>query len=253
MNFCLALVAQDATNCYISGNEAYKQGDYSTAIEQYSNSVAAGACDQRLFYNLGNAYFRDGQIGRAILSLERARFLAPRNVDIQNNLDFIRKTRVDVILDSEDRKPVADVYENTPLGVFYKLLGKFTFNEFILAFALMSALGSLSIFFVFILRRRGARAFRVLAVAFWALAIVFLIPYAIKRSSVWETDKAIILSERAELRSEPTRTSQLKYTLKEGMEVALLETRGDYSRAILRNGEDGWLPNPTFERVIPPK
>ncbi len=246
-----SLQAGDATELYSSGNQAYRDGEFTAAIDHYLESIGSGACDSRLYYNLGNAYFRDGQIGKAILSLERARFLAPRDRDVLNNLEFIRKTRVDVILDSEDRRPVADVYENTPIGLFYKLLGKFTFAELVWASAIFTIFGTVALFLVFALKGRIVRFFKVLALILWIFAGLIMIPYSLKRTSAWETKKAIILSERAELRSEPTNSSQLKYTLKEGMEVAVEETRGDFSRVMLRNGEDGWLPNSAFELVIP--
>src|SRR4030095_1931656 len=60
---------------FIEANQEYAQGHFKEAIDQYEAIVRSGQWSANLFYDLGNAYFRTGDLGRAILNYERA--LAP--------------------------------------------------------------------------------------------------------------------------------------------------------------------------------
>ena len=71
---------------FAEANTAYESGDYEMAIATYLDVVDMGVVDEDLYYNLGNAFYKTGQLGPAILYYERARRLAPRNDDINQNL-----------------------------------------------------------------------------------------------------------------------------------------------------------------------
>jgi hypothetical protein len=66
---------------------AYDQGDYAGAAARYEQLLDDGWRAPELFYNLGNAYWRQGDAGRAVLNYRRAQQLAPRDADIRHNLD----------------------------------------------------------------------------------------------------------------------------------------------------------------------
>jgi tetratricopeptide (TPR) repeat protein len=84
------------------GNTAFSAGDYAQAISAYQGILGAGYHSAELYYNLGNAYFRAGQLGRAVLYYTRARQLDPRDEDIQANLAFARRFAVDKIEVTEE-------------------------------------------------------------------------------------------------------------------------------------------------------
>ena len=65
--FFSSVTAQE--ELFDSGNEAYKDGDYNTAIDHYSSLVSQNLVSPQLYYNLGNAYFKNQQLGKAILYL----------------------------------------------------------------------------------------------------------------------------------------------------------------------------------------
>ena len=64
------LLAQD--EIFQRGNQLYQAGDYGAAVEAYEAVLASGFESHELHYNLGNAYFKTGDLGRSILSWERA-------------------------------------------------------------------------------------------------------------------------------------------------------------------------------------
>ena len=75
----LALPAEatELTRAFLDGVHNYKTEDYEAAIVEFSKIVDAGIRNGNLFYNLGNAYLRNGDVGYAMLWYERALKLIP--------------------------------------------------------------------------------------------------------------------------------------------------------------------------------
>ena len=88
----------------LMASNAYRNQDYKKSIELYEELVSQGIKNNRissqLYYNLGNAYFRDNQLGKAILNYERALLLEPGDGDIRHNLRFANNRTVDRIASS---------------------------------------------------------------------------------------------------------------------------------------------------------
>ena len=78
-----------------SANERYSRGEYVEAAQQYESLLAGGFRDAALYYNLGNAYFQQSDLGRATLNYLRAERLSPRDPDIRSNLALARSNTVD--------------------------------------------------------------------------------------------------------------------------------------------------------------
>jgi tetratricopeptide (TPR) repeat protein len=73
-------------------NRLYEEGKYTDAIQAYQALQDQSLTSPALFFNLGNAYFKSGQIGRAIANYRLAQRLAPRDPDIRANLRFARQS-----------------------------------------------------------------------------------------------------------------------------------------------------------------
>ena len=71
-------------------NQEYAAGDFKAAIQGYEELVRSGQDTPNLFYNLGNAYFRQKDFGRAILNYERALALEPHPPEADANLRIAR-------------------------------------------------------------------------------------------------------------------------------------------------------------------
>ena len=79
------------------GNAAYQNGNYQNAISDYEKLVNDGYEGVSLYYNLGNAYYKDGKLGYSILYYEKALKLAPNDDDIQHNLAIANSKTIDKI------------------------------------------------------------------------------------------------------------------------------------------------------------
>lgn len=69
--------------------QAYDESRYEEALQIYQQLLNDGVRAPALHYNLGNTYYRVGEWGAAILHLQKAHLLAPRDPDIRHNLDFV--------------------------------------------------------------------------------------------------------------------------------------------------------------------
>lgn len=93
---CLSLFCLSASAASLAqqADSAYNREAYADAIRLYQESISTDGISSNILYNLGNAYYRDNQLGKAILSYERALTLDPSNKEAATNLNFV-KTRIE--------------------------------------------------------------------------------------------------------------------------------------------------------------
>src|SRR5713101_9236232 len=83
------LMAQPTAQ-FAKANQEYAAGNFKSAIAGYEELVRSGQDTPNVFYNLGNAYFRQNSFGRAILNYERALALEPHHPEADANLRIAR-------------------------------------------------------------------------------------------------------------------------------------------------------------------
>ena len=115
--------AAESPSPFEEANRLYEQGKYPEAIQRYETMIKAGRNSAGVYFNLGNAYFKQGQLGRALLNYRKANQLEPRDPDIQANLRFARE-RVSGSLSIHPQ-------------VWQRALGYFTLNELAAAAAIL--------------------------------------------------------------------------------------------------------------------
>ena len=92
---------EDATKA--EGDSAYIKEDYAAAIQIYEALLKNGEAAD-VYYNLGNSYYKIGEIAKAVLNYERALLLQPGNGDIRANLEVARAKTIDKV------EPVPEVF-----------------------------------------------------------------------------------------------------------------------------------------------
>jgi tetratricopeptide (TPR) repeat protein len=224
------------TQAYNQGNKLYAQKDYAGAIQAYQRALEAGPC-AAVHYNLGNAQFKAGKIGRAILNYRRARYLDPRDPDIAANLNFARSYRVDKMLAAPS--PLAQMLD----AAFHRLSQR---GAAVLApvFFMLAAL-----FLALWIVRRWA----VLAIAASLFASVAL--FGLVTQQVWAGEAAerpaVIVVPEVNALSGPSEEFKQILLVHDGTEVRIREARGDYLLVQVPGGGGGWVPKAAVERVYP--
>ena len=97
----LAVSSIKATPTLIEqADSAYVNDDFGTAAQLYTEAIDSLGSSATLYFNLGNAYYRLGKNGLAIVNYERALRLDPTNKDARENLEFVNSKITDKVGDS---------------------------------------------------------------------------------------------------------------------------------------------------------
>lgn len=233
-------VAQSPEEVFDRGNRAYEEGRYRDAAESYRAVTRYGVTDARLEYNLGNAEFKQGNLGRAILHYLRALRLDPTDRDARGNLELARSLRVDRI---EEPVPAA------PVRWALRLQERVGPDR--------QALAALALFWLVagLVTWCSARPGGWSARAGWALGGL-LIALVVVSASWWTTlqrldnrEQAVVLDAAVEALAGPGDNNATLFTIHEGTTVEIRAVRGNWIQAGLSNGLNGWLPKDSVERV----
>jgi hypothetical protein len=227
-----------------TASRLYEMGQYAQAAQAYQQLADQGFADSALFYNLGNAYFKQGDHGRAILNYRRAQQLAPRDPDIETNLSLARSQTADQFEAAEDTG-------------FLVLLGMSVQERFTLNELAMAALGAwILVVFLLILfasARAGSAWRKGLQYGLVIAAIVLAVGVVALGSSLYAANdqpEGVVVASEVDVTSGPGSQYVTEFTLHSGAEVNLVETRGSWVRLALPGGElEGWVPASAVEAV----
>ena len=223
----------DVAEKFQQANEAYEAGNFASAIEQYEALTTEGQ-STALYYNLGNAYFKNNEVAKAILNYERALKLDPADPDIQYNL----KLSNDRIKDNIERLPELNIsrWWNT----FTLSYGVDTWGWFAIATMAVAAL----LFMIFLLSQiRGLRIF-----AFYtALLLVLFSGFGYYQASQARTmieanTEAIVLSPRVDVKGAPSNSGINVFVIHAGTKVQVMGERDGWVNIRIASGNEGWIP-----------
>jgi tetratricopeptide (TPR) repeat protein len=227
----LALGPRDAYN---QGNRLYAQKDYAHAALAYQEALRAGH-DARVHYNLGNALFKSGQIGEAILNYRRAYALAPRDPDVADNLAFARAYRLDRMAPAPN--PLAHALDRA-----FRWLSR---REAALWGAVLATLAALALALWIVWRWA---ALGVAAALLGALAA-----YCLVTERVWAAEAAaapaVVVVPEVSAASGPSEEFKQIVLLHDGTEVRIREARADYYLVQIPGGVGGWIRKGSVERI----
>ncbi len=224
------------------GNQAYQEGDYRAAIEAYEAVQDGGFNGPGLEYNLGNAYFKAGELGRAILHWERTLELAPDDADAQANLELARSLTADVV------EPMPTFWLTSALSWWLRAFPRAWLTT-IVAIA-WAGLGASLV--VRLLTDGGA----VRSVSAWSMAVaaallvVFGSTLAAREVGLADPDRAIVMAEVVAVRSAPAQDENLTlFEIHEGTHVRLDQRTGEWAEVVLDDGKVGWVPLSSLEII----
>lgn len=226
---------------YNRGNRLYEEGDYAEATKVYGELVSSGAFNGYLFYNLGNCYFKTGEIGRAILWYSRAKRLLPRDNDVIANLEFARKVRADKI-EGVRLTVVLRLLRAIVFGLNLTELTLITFVVYVLAVAsLVTMLLSRKLLF----RRFLSRTSLVLA----ALTSLCLLWLGGRIYHANHTVECVLMVPQVDAMAGPGSEYTKVMSLHEGAEAQIEENREGWYLIKLPSGLGGWIPHEAVELV----
>ncbi|PYJ09474.1 MAG: hypothetical protein DMF06_09900 [Verrucomicrobia bacterium] len=223
----------DQDSPFARANQEYSEGHFQEAIKSYESLVASGQWSANLFYDLGNAWFRVGDFGQAILNYERALALEPHHPEATANLALVR----DEARALELKRTPLERYVEAGTSSQYSIAASIAFWSLLLLVARL-----------FFARRRSAAlvSLTIFSTIIFAAAVFAI--YSLETGSRGET-LAIVTRKEIVARLATADSAGAVLALPPGSEIKVLSQRGDWVYAALPNDLRGWIPASGAQRV----
>ncbi len=235
------LSANGTTALFNMANKQYEQGNYDSTVVLLDSILSMNFESAKLYYNLGNAWYKKGEVPKAILYYEKAKKLEPNNADINYNLALTNTQIADKI------EPVPEFF----LKTWWKRSLQF-FNE---KQWMYINIGSYSVLLVFLIiffttrsksRKQTAFYFSILFLFFSILTGV----YGYNSSKLLHShNTAIVFTPTVNVKSSPNDNANTIFVIHQGTKVQLLDKLKNWHRIKLANGSIGWISEADFERI----
>ncbi|RME48000.1 MAG: tetratricopeptide repeat protein, partial [Deltaproteobacteria bacterium] len=215
---------------FYEANKAYEAGDFEKAAEGYEKIIGQGYENGHVYFNLGNAYFRLGEIGRAIFAYRKAEAWIPRDADLRSNLKYAREMAKDELPPPERGRWLRRIF------FWYD---RSTTRELLYAAVLFNLLFWGLMIVRFFHRGEGLRWALGLSLAALLLVLLSLGARVIAGRSV----EGVVIAEVATVRSGNGPNYTPRFELHAGAEFVVEGVEGDWVRIRLSNGGRGWVPH----------
>jgi tetratricopeptide (TPR) repeat protein len=219
---------------YASANQSYLNGDWEAAATQYQALVDAGVVNPDLYYNLGNALFRQGRLGPAIYNYERALRIAPGFDDARHNLALARET-VDARWD--DRVQGASGERGWVEAATYLPV-----SQLALLFLVVNALFFAALIALRFLAEGPLRIVLKVSASFAGAANLALAVLLVLQ--IWYLEKVsvgIVLPDEVRMHEGRDETHRERWVIHAGLKVHITGREPGWMRIELANGNEGWV------------
>ena len=224
------------TTLFIEANRAYEKHAFATAAQKYEQIVAAGLEPGEILYNLGNCYFRMGELGMSIVYYERARTVMPRDQNLLTNILLADSRALDKIT------PPKVWAVARKLFVWCRML---TAREISLIFIAANAAFWASLAAFAIAKNRFVKIAVVLA---GIILILSGTSYALGWTERRGLGTAVVVADEAEVRTGPGNYA-VTFKLHDGTRLKLVDSREEWYQIRLADGKRGWIQTGEVERI----
>jgi tetratricopeptide (TPR) repeat protein len=237
----LGLRAVDAQADFLKAQEYYQKQDYDNAIKIYESMVKAGHVSSEVYYNLGNCYYKTGNVAGTLLNFERAKKLSPDDEDILFNI----KVASLKIVDKMDAVP----------EIFYKRWTKAIALLFSTDVWTKILLTNIWLFFIFsgvyiVTPSSSIKKFAFAVAVFLLLTTTSSFFLAQKSYAISYLDQqAITTSASVYVKSSPDEKGSDQFIIHEGTKMDVLDELGDWKKVRIANGSVGWLKQADIEVI----
>lgn len=242
LGFSMNIQAKDLDSLWTVGVQAYTDGNFAEASKAWTYIEESGQKSAKLYYNLGNAWFKQGDYSKAILNYERALRLDPSYSDARYNLEFTGNFVQDKI------EPVPEfILKSVARKVCYVISS----NAWAVIFLVLFAAALMMVLLFLLGASTGKRR-----VGFYCGIVLLLLSVGALSLSVWQksdsvkTDTAIVMSPVSSVKSSPSSgSSKDLFVIHEGTKVTILDEVGSWKNIALADGRQGWVDSGDIEII----
>jgi tetratricopeptide (TPR) repeat protein len=228
---CTASYAQKSD--FDQANDLYRAGKYAEAANLYENILSTKKHSAELYFNLGNAYYKQTKVGPAIYYYEKALLLSPQDDEIITNLEFARKLQIDEV-------------KTVPAVGFNKMIQSITSVFTYDTWAIMAIVCAFGVFLFFAGYYFAGRSLlkRIMfsgMFIFITLVVISVLAAVFEKEVYAEERPAIIFKDLLVVKAEPTADAPDAFTLHEGTKVYITEELENWRKIMLSDNSKGWV------------
>ncbi len=225
--------SQNEEQIFQQGNEYFVQKQFDKAIESYRQLINSGYEGTSLFYNLGNAYYRSGKIGYAILYYEKALRLSPGDEDIKHNLALANLKTIDK-LESLPQFFLFDWWEG--------LLALFSTSGWTIISYIFYILFIFSVGFYFYAKNVLQQKIVLISGLTGLLFLIFSCSLLmIKLNRELNVKNGIVIENTVNVKLSPDPASNDAFIVHEGLKIRLEDEVDNWVKIRLEDGKVGWI------------
>jgi tetratricopeptide (TPR) repeat protein len=237
----LPAFADTPSQMFAQANALYMKGDFSGAVQGYEKILHDGFENGELYFNLGDAYYKTGNIPMAILNYERAQKFMPGDDDLQFNLALANLQIVDKI----DVVPRLFIYRW--IDDLFSLFSLHTlawslYGVFLLT---LSSFG----YFLFASSAGMKRATLLGGMICSVILVMGIIMFSAQSYRDAHSEYAIIMADVANIKGAPDNSGNDVFVLHKGLKVQVVDQVDRWLEIRLADGKVGWIPDQDCEII----
>lgn len=235
---CINLPAEDSLRQgFAEANQLYEAGKYEEALGKY-RQLEESVSHWKLFYNMGNCFYKLNRFVQAKIYYLRAERLKPFDESIQKNIEIVNKQFSDEIL---QEKPdfIAKVVKKIETAISLNFV----------SVVLVIAIVILNLFIFLLIKKRKSRLL-IYGVSFSLIIAILLFSYHVYRVKKQNLrDTAVIIQPDSTLRSGPGDTNTILFKVNPGIKVKIIDKSRDWVQVTASKEIAGWIEENNIERI----
>ena len=211
----------------------YKNSEYNKSIQLYEEILKEGFHSEYLYYNLGNAYYRNGMIGQSIWAYNRAIFLNPRLENVKYNLEIVSSKIKDRVVLPE---------EFLLVQVYIKLKSFIAYHEWLMVGSLLMLLIVCFVVFfkLFIFNYSVIKKIKFIFISITFLVHLIIIDVFLENN---EKQFGIIVFDNVNAYSGPFYgDNTILFKVNEGTKAQISQEQENWFEIVILNGDKAWIP-----------
>lgn len=237
MNILFFAHCEDVEGLFKEASNLYAKNRYKGAIDEYQKILDQGYESGNVYFNIGDCYFKLGELAKAILYYERAKRLIPRDSDLKKNYEFAFSE-----IGSQD--PVSS--QKTLSSWMDKIYGGFNINELTLILSVVYLLILLMIV-LGILRKRVTFFASVFTLVFIFYAIFGAIYLKNRLSDIGK--EIIVIDKISDIKYGPFDDANTYFQVYEGDKLKIILTQDKWIKVKRSDNKSGWMKNDGIEVI----